>query len=461
MTAGSGKQLFDELLTEVEKRILARLKKYRPDLTKSTGVVPPRNTPSSTTTTRGGIVLARDLGGTAAAPLVVGLQGRNLASTAPTNGQAVVWNAAGSTWEPGDVTPSGSGYATTIGDTTTTVFTITHNLGTRDVLVAVHKAASTYDYVQPDIAATTTNTITVTFATAPGTNEYRVIVGTGGGVTGGGYIDPLTTRGDLVVRDASNTTRLAIGSANRLLRSNGTDPSWGQVVEADLNLTDVTTANVSTSAHGFVPKAPNDTTKFLRGDGTFAVPTGGLSIPQVVQAKFDAAQLTGITLPVTPVAGHSIILFADSTTGQISSVAATNVTWTQVKTHSSAGAYYAIWVGVVGSSPSGTITWSKPGTYCTAIALEVTDALTPTLGENATAFQAASFGTTNAVTAGRLVVMGYGPEDTAQLVVGDMTIPHVGLAAGRSGLIVGYSRGDRVYGMFINVAGGGIIAEIT
>lgn len=42
--------------------------------------------------------------------------------------------------------------------------------------------------------------------------------------------------------------------------------------EADLSLSDNTIADVTTSKHGFVPKAPNDTTKFLRGDATWAVP---------------------------------------------------------------------------------------------------------------------------------------------------------------------------------------------
>lgn len=41
------------------------------------------------------------------------------------------------------------------------------------------------------------------------------------------------------------------------------------IAEADIGLADVTTLDVSTSMHGFVPKAPNDTTKFLRGDGTW------------------------------------------------------------------------------------------------------------------------------------------------------------------------------------------------
>jgi|TARA_R110000744_G_scaffold24602_4_gene61588 hypothetical protein len=39
----------------------------------------------------------------------------------------------------------------------------------------------------------------------------------------------LTTRGDLLKRGASANERLAIGSANKVLTTNGTDPAWGQV----------------------------------------------------------------------------------------------------------------------------------------------------------------------------------------------------------------------------------------
>lgn len=47
--------------------------------------------------------------------------------------------------------------------------------------------------------------------------------------------------------------------------------------------TDVTTLNVSTSAHGLAPKLPNDATKFLDGTGAYAVPpAGGLTQAQVL-----------------------------------------------------------------------------------------------------------------------------------------------------------------------------------
>jgi hypothetical protein len=48
--------------------------------------------------------------------------------------------------------------------------------------------------------------------------------------------------------------------------------NYTAVDDADLTTTDVTTNDVTISKHGFTPKAPNDTTKFLRGDATWAVP---------------------------------------------------------------------------------------------------------------------------------------------------------------------------------------------
>ena len=47
------------------------------------------------------------------------------------------------------------------------------------------------------------------------------------------------------------------------------------VTDANMTTSDITTNDVSTTKHGFAPKAPNDTAKFLRGDGTWAVPSAG------------------------------------------------------------------------------------------------------------------------------------------------------------------------------------------
>lgn len=67
-------------------------------------------------------------------------------------------------------------YATTIGDGTTTSIVVTHNLNTRDVNVSVIEAASSWNAIMVDWQATTVNTITVIFATAPTASQYRVLV---------------------------------------------------------------------------------------------------------------------------------------------------------------------------------------------------------------------------------------------------------------------------------------------
>ncbi len=63
----------------------------------------------------------------------------------------------------------------TIGDGSATAFVITHNLGTRDVIIQVYDAAS-YDTVIADTVRTTTDTATVTFSTAPSSNAYIAVI---------------------------------------------------------------------------------------------------------------------------------------------------------------------------------------------------------------------------------------------------------------------------------------------
>lgn len=66
-------------------------------------------------------------------------------------------------------------YKTSIGDGSTLAYTVTHNLGSLDVIVQLYDN-STYDTVYADVVRTNTNQITVTFATAPSSNDIRVLV---------------------------------------------------------------------------------------------------------------------------------------------------------------------------------------------------------------------------------------------------------------------------------------------
>jgi hypothetical protein len=94
------------------------------------------------------------------------------------------WNEANDYWE---LTEDGSnyykirtsndtdGFATSIGDGSATSYAVTHNLGTKDVIVQLYDVSSN-DTVYADVVRTSTTVVTVTFASAPALNDIRVLV---------------------------------------------------------------------------------------------------------------------------------------------------------------------------------------------------------------------------------------------------------------------------------------------
>ena len=82
-------------------------------------------------------------------------------------------DATGTVALTSDIT--GRVYATSIGDGSNTSYTVTHNLNTRDVNVQLYDNSS-YDTVYADVVRTNTTTVTITFGTAPTTNDIRVLV---------------------------------------------------------------------------------------------------------------------------------------------------------------------------------------------------------------------------------------------------------------------------------------------
>ena len=62
-----------------------------------------------------------------------------------------------------------------IGDGASTSFTVTHNFGTRAVIVQVFDSSS-YDTVIADVVRTTTDSVTVSFSVAPASNAFTVVV---------------------------------------------------------------------------------------------------------------------------------------------------------------------------------------------------------------------------------------------------------------------------------------------
>lgn len=161
----------------------------------------------------------------------------------------------------------------------------------------------------------------------------------------------------------------------------------GKVTEAMQVLADNTTQDVSTAKHGYVPKAPNDTTKFLRGDGSWAVPAtqaasvGLIPTPAFLSFAIGSFQsnvnTTGffgkilIPAPITiqkltlDIAGHAtngtikVALFSEDGQTQYFSVTSPSITGTGKVTITipstllSPGYYYigVVGVGTVDTSP--------------------------------------------------------------------------------------------------------------
>lgn len=142
--------------------------------------------------------------------------------------------------------------------------------------------------------------------------------------------------GDIYYRNSSGIlTRLANGGANTVLHGSASVPSYSAVVEGDLSLTDITTANVSSTAHGLAPKSPASATQFLNGatiPAYAAVKDSDLSITDITtnnvsssghgfapKSPADATQfLNGATTPAYAAVKDSDLSTSDVTTNNVS-----------------------------------------------------------------------------------------------------------------------------------------------
>ncbi len=95
------------------------------------------------------------------------------------------WNETDDDWEFQAYNHAGSPALTTykipttfkasIGDGSATAYTVTHNLGSKDVIVQLYDNSS-FDTVYADVVRTSTEVVTVTFAAAPTSNDIRVLI---------------------------------------------------------------------------------------------------------------------------------------------------------------------------------------------------------------------------------------------------------------------------------------------
>jgi hypothetical protein len=92
----------------------------------------------------------------------------------------ILWKEASDKWT---LTNDGSiyhaiarKYAASIGDGSATSYTVTHNLGTKDVTVHVYDNSSPYAQVETDVEHSGNDTVAINFASAPTSNQYRVVI---------------------------------------------------------------------------------------------------------------------------------------------------------------------------------------------------------------------------------------------------------------------------------------------
>jgi hypothetical protein len=91
-------------------------------------------------------------------------------------------NGAGLTFSGGAlVFDTANGYGTrklafNVGNASATSYSLNHALATRDITVHVYENASPYAQVEADVEHTDSNNLTVKFALAPTTDQYRVVI---------------------------------------------------------------------------------------------------------------------------------------------------------------------------------------------------------------------------------------------------------------------------------------------
>ena len=91
----------------------------------------------------------------------------------------ILWNETADQWT---LTNDGTNYheitrkyKTTL-NTSATSYTVTHNLGTKDIVTSIYEVAAPYAQIEADVEHTSDSVVTIKFAVAPASGEYRVVV---------------------------------------------------------------------------------------------------------------------------------------------------------------------------------------------------------------------------------------------------------------------------------------------
>lgn len=142
----------------------------------------------------------------------------------------------------------------------------------------------------------------------------------------GAALDPTDTRGDLITRGITTLDKLAIGSNNYVLKSNGTDPVWGQVDGGEVTGTvavvnggtgSTTSSGALTNLGAAASGANTDITSLGGLTTDIAVADGGTGASTASAARTNlGAAASGANTDITSLGGLTTdIAVADGGTG--------------------------------------------------------------------------------------------------------------------------------------------------
>jgi hypothetical protein len=162
----------------------------------------------------------------------------------------------------------------------------------KSTLASALAGVATLGATTPVAVDQATGSVTISLSTVPITSGGTGATSAGAALTAlGGFGDPLTTRGDIITKTASATDRLAIGSANTVLTTDGTDPAWSTVTNAML----AGSIDLTSKVTGALPLANGGTNATSASAARTSLGLGTIATQASNSVAITGGAVTGIT----------------------------------------------------------------------------------------------------------------------------------------------------------------------
>lgn len=147
---------------------------------------------------------------------------------------------------------------------------VTNETGSGSLVFGTSPALTTPNLGTPSAAALTNATgLPITTGVSGLGSNVATFLATPSSANLAAALTDETGSGAAVFANTPTLTTPTIASFLNAAHTHANAAGGGQLAEAALNLTDVTTANASSSAHGFLPKTSGNAFDLFRGNGTF------------------------------------------------------------------------------------------------------------------------------------------------------------------------------------------------